>query len=189
MSTKTGDTKPDDLDAVRLIAEKLAGFGPQDQERILRWAREKVGLKAEASPTLGTPAIPQPPISAGSAPRPDGGVKNIKSFLESKQPQSDNQFAAVVAYFYQFEAPEVERKPSITAEDLVEATRKAGRERIKKPGQTLINAHGRGYLDKADRGSYSLSTVGENLVAMALPTGQGTPTRAKRPKAKAKKKK
>jgi hypothetical protein len=37
-------TKVDDLEAVRLIVEALKDFDGGDQERIIRWAREKVGL-------------------------------------------------------------------------------------------------------------------------------------------------
>ena len=34
----------DDLEAVRLVADALEGFEAKDQERIIRWAREKLGL-------------------------------------------------------------------------------------------------------------------------------------------------
>ena len=179
----------DDFDAVRLIVEALKPFDGKDQERILRWAREKVGL--QSAEIRATPLIP--PISTAAAGDPSrasevGRPRDIKSFAELKRPQSDNQFATVVAYYYQFEGSETERKPSITADDLQDATRKVGRERIKNPGQTLINAHGRGYFDKAERGSYKLTTVGENLVAMALPQ-EGPARRALSRKAKIRRKK
>ena len=37
-------TKPqsDDLDAVRKVVDALDGFEAKDQERIIRWAREKL---------------------------------------------------------------------------------------------------------------------------------------------------
>jgi hypothetical protein len=40
---------------------------------------------------------------------------------------------------------------------------------LKFPAQTLINAHGAGLLDTAERGAYAINSVGENLVAMTLP--------------------
>jgi hypothetical protein len=59
-------------------------------------------------------------------------------------------------------------------DDLQEATRKSGRERLKRPDQTLRNAHMLGLLDKGDEpGTFCVNTVGENLVAMTLP-GDGT---------------
>ena len=52
-------TKPtDDLEAVRLVTEALQGFDTQDQERILRWAREKLNLVVPAE---------QPPIATRPA--------------------------------------------------------------------------------------------------------------------------
>ncbi len=36
--------KQDDLEAVRAIVAALNSFDAKDQERILRWAREKLGL-------------------------------------------------------------------------------------------------------------------------------------------------
>jgi hypothetical protein len=172
----------DDLEAVRQIAAALDPFEPKDQERILRWAREKIGLKSfEDARDSHTPSLTD---GSGGSRSPAGNVphpKDIRSFIDSKNPQSDNQFAAAVAYYYRFEAPEAERKMDITADDVQDATRKAGRDRLTKPGQTLLNAHGQGYFDKTERGRYAISTVGENLVAMALPQGATT---SARPKAK-----
>jgi hypothetical protein len=81
------------------------------------------------------------------------------------------QFATAVAYYYRFEVPEAQQKSAITAEDLQDAARKVDRDRLTKPSQTLVNAYNQGLLDKAgERGAYSLNTVGENLVAMTLPS-------------------
>jgi hypothetical protein len=103
---------------------------------------------------------------------PLGSGIDIKSFVAAKDPKSDNQFAATVAYYYRFEAPENQRADSITAETLQEATRLSGRNRLGDPGKTLRNAKDQGYLDAADRGAFKINSVGENLVAMTLP-GQG----------------
>ena len=78
-------------------------------------------------------------------------------------------FAAVVAYYHRFHAPEGERKTTINAEDLQDACRKADRERLTRQGQTLINAYHAGLLDRSGRGEFGINSVGENLVAMALP--------------------
>lgn len=169
-------TKPDDLDAVRIIVDTLSAFDATEQERILRWSREKLGLSTESrgSAILNTapPILAPAPPDGSFASRSHSTAADIKSFIAEKTPSSDNQFAAAVAYYYRFEAPEAARKETITADDLQEACRLAGRARIQKPAQTLVNAHHGGLLDKAgDRGTYSLSTVGENLVAMALPSG------------------
>ena len=185
-------TTPDDLDAVKQIVAALSPFPPEDQERILRWTREKLGLTA--SPLVHQPASPAslPHGSVTPHPTASGGASHgvdIKSFVGQKQPASDNQFAAAVAFYYSFEAPEKERKPTITKEDLLEACRKVNRKRLSNPGQTLLNAAFAGLLDKGDeRGTYKINSVGENLVAMTLP-GNGTagPVKKARKKVSSKK--
>ena len=176
-------SKSDDLEAVRIIVDTVSAFDATEQERILRWSREKLGLPTDAPGSAAvntqTSIASQPPTYGALASRSRDTAADIKSFIAEKIPSSDNQFAAAVAYYYRFEAPEAARKETITADDLQEACRLASRSRIQKPAQTLINAHNGGLLDKAgDRGAYSISTVGENLVAMALPSGAGKKTRS-----------
>lgn len=90
----------------------------------------------------------------------------------------------MVAYYHRFEAPPSERKDAINKDDLQEAMRLAGRPRFKNPRQTLANAHILGLLDRgSEKATFTLNSVGENLVAMTLP---GTENSSPRPK-KAKK--
>jgi hypothetical protein len=180
-------SKPDDLEAVRTIVSTLSAFDSGEQERIIRWSREKLGLPVQVSGSASTKAQGTfDTLDAAAAEAPDSRkhvtATDIKSFIAEKAPSSDNQFAAAVAYYYRFEAPEAARKDTITSEDLQEACRLAGRARVARPAQTLINAHGVGLLDKAgDRGAYAISTVGENLVAMTLPgSAAGTPRPGRR---------
>lgn len=114
---------------------------------------------------------------------PHRGVSDVKSFVDSKRPKSDVQFATVVAYYHCFEASAENRKQSIDADTLQEAARLAGRRRLSKPLQTLNNAKTLGYLDSAERGQFRINSVGENLVAMTLPgSGQVQPQKKPRPK-------
>lgn len=163
-------TATDEYDALRTIVKTLEAFGSEDQSRILRWTAEKLGLSQvprTASPTAAAPAAPlsTPDVSVA------GGATDIKSFVAQKKPKNDMQFAAVVAYYYRFEA--AEKKESITQADLLEACRMANYTRPPAPGQTLRNAVNAGLLDKAERGAFSVNSVGENLVAVTLP-GDGT---------------
>src|SRR5205823_4680019 len=90
------------------------------------------------------------------------------------KPRSDVQFAATVAYYYRFLAPEPERKAVISEGDLLDACRKVGRERPTQPYMTLANAFNAGLLDRPEKGVFSINAVGENLVAMTLPTDSAT---------------
>ena len=168
----------DDLEAVRKVADALEGFDPNDQERIIRWAREKIGLSAapvspQVPPSLLAPAsgtAPQAVTQSSSA----TSAKDLKTFVTEKKPKNDVQFAATVAFYYRFEAPENVRKNEINGDDLLEACRLVGRERFKNPSQTVRNAHNLGLMDKGEQpGFFSINSVGENLVAVTLP-GDGS---------------
>ena len=192
------DKALDDLDAVRTIVETLKNFKPEEQQRILRWAVEKAGLPSSITPNpsigSGTPASPAstavPSTHTPATISLTNGTVDIKSFIDQKQPRSDVQFAATVAYYLRFEAPPAERKESIDKDDLQEACRKAKRDRQKNPYQTLVNAHTLGMLDKgSEKATFVLNTVGENLVAMTLPgDGKAAPKTGKPRKAEKAKK-
>src|ERR1700761_2081779 len=94
----------DDLDAVRIIAEAMKEFKSDEQQRIIRWVAEKLGLpqpfgaSPHTSPAAST--LPgAPPPAAAHQPPSTGGV-DIKSFIANKKPRSDVQFATAVAYYY-----------------------------------------------------------------------------------------
>lgn len=161
----------DDLEAVRKVVEALEGLESNDKERVLRWAREKLGLTPQPQePPAPIAAHNVPPVT--SLPPNLGQGSDIRSFMKKKNPTTDTQFAATVAYYFRFEAPANLRKESITSDDLQDACRQVDRDRLPRPAQTLVNAHSQGLLDRGDRGSYVINTVGENLVAMALPSDE-----------------
>lgn len=183
-------SKPDDLEAVRSLVEALKTFDAVNQERIIRWAREKLGLPTTSSTVI----TPTPVVSSIEATIPQPAPllvpqsQDIRSFMASKNPQTDAHFAAAVAYYYRFVAPAEQRKEAIEKNDLQEACRMVDRDRLRRPDQTLVNAHNAGLLDKAGRGAYSINAVGENLVAMALPRGtEKKPAKSKPKKANKKK--
>lgn len=166
----------DDLDAIRTIIDTLTPFEPDEQKRIVRWAFEKLGLSFGSVAPLPPPSSTQtavPQLTPPSTPAPSN--RNIKSFIDAKNPANDMQFAAAVAYFYAFEALEEHKKAEVGTEDLQEACRLTGRQRLTNPGQTLRNAAYNGLLDKgSEKGSYKINTVGENLVALTLPVARAS---------------
>jgi hypothetical protein len=175
---RSNPTDHSDIDAVKGVVDALQGFEPSDQQRIIRWACEKLGIAASTPASIVTPSQTSAPSSeyatTQAAPGIAGTRHDIRSFIDAKNPANDMQFAAAVAYFYAFEASESERKESIGPDDLQDACRRLGRARLHNPGQTLRNACYHGLLDKAgDRGNYRINTVGENLVAVTLPGDSG----------------
>jgi hypothetical protein len=181
-------TSGSDFDAAKAVADKLKGMEKERQQRVLRWVAESLGLvDSGAESTDRLTRETNAATGASTSSHADQQTHHrqqrsadIKSFVDSKKPKSDVQFAAVVAYYYRFEAPAESRKDSIDAQTLQEAARLAGRRRPPKPRMTLNNAKNLGYLDSAERGQFRINSVGENLVAMTLPG-----TESERPQRKA----
>ncbi len=180
-------TSGSDFDAAKAVAEQLKGMDKERQQRILRWVAESFSLDLGIAPAMER--------STGETGTATGGLTllradtqqarrhqrpaDIKSFVDSKSPKSDVQFAAVVAYFYRFEASAESRKDFIDAQVLQQAARLAGRRRLPSPLATLNNAKNLGYLDSPDRGQFRINSVGENLVAMTLPGSETERSRKK----------
>lgn len=139
---------------MRTIVVALEKFQRPDQQRILRWAQEKLGIaNIQASqtslPVGAAGAGPAQPTTLPPTSPPATSATDIKSFIERKKPASDVQLTAAIAYYYSFEAPETTRKASLKSDDLIAAARAIGQGgRFKKPAQTLVNAHQQGLLDR-----------------------------------------
>jgi hypothetical protein len=135
------------------------------QQKILRWVAEDLDISQFAPVNTQDPPPPPP---GSNLPDP-ARTTDLRSFVASKSPKSDMQFAAVAAYFYRFEAAPADRRETISAENLQDASRLANWPRMSRPRNTLNNAKAQGYLDSVGRGQYGINSVGENLVAMTLP--------------------
>ncbi|MFA6266397.1 MAG: hypothetical protein WC670_11890 [Pseudolabrys sp.] len=173
----------DEFDAAKIIVETLRKLERPQQERAMRFASESLGLKntpaASAVESKSKDAAPARPIGAS-----DQRPSDIKQFAAQKAPKSDQQFAAVVAYYYQFEAPQAEKRETINLDVLANAARLVNR---KRPTRFVLNnAKNSGYLDAVSAGEFRINTVGENLVAITLP-GAGNEGGRKTSKQKKKK--
>ncbi|QQS10246.1 MAG: hypothetical protein IPK69_06400 [Phycisphaerales bacterium] len=163
------------LEAAQKIVTELQGMTSENQSLALQFAMQTLRItppSAHLTPSPG-PAHPDAPIVHAAADVPSHPT-DIKSFTAAKAPRSDQQFAAVVAYFYQFEAPTEQHKDSIDAATMKDAARLAVWGQVRNWNTTLKNAMRAGYLDRAERGAFKLSSVGENLVAITLPGSGAT---------------
>lgn len=187
MATKSDFMAAEEIKAI------LHGRDKTEQERIIRWVTESLGLVAVPSKITGTSAPPAvvpavPPGHAHPAVTPHQRSKDIKTFVNEKNPKSDVQFAAVAAYFYRFESSPGERKEVILPQDLDQAGRQARGYSFKNARTTLNNAVRLGYFDRSGDGQFKLNAVGENLVAMTLPGASGDPNGGKARRVKRKRK-
>jgi hypothetical protein len=175
------------LDAAQKIVAELQGMTADHQSLALKFAMETLGL--QSPPAYPQPLHAPPPASRNLAtPQTHslgGHSTDIRSFTLLKEPKTDTQFAAVVAYFYQFEAPPDQRKDVIDRETMKHSARLANRKQPPDWRFTLQNARNAGYLESAGDGNYRLSPVGENLVAITLP-GNATASVGKKKKSKRK---
>ena len=190
--TTPPDKTPDEFDALRTVIQTVAAFSPEVQKWILLQAAGKIGIAVAGGGMGDTNRESGTVVGEGSGGnKPDNIPVDIKTFTRSKNPKNDIQFATVVAYYYRFEAKEEERKTSINGDDLEEACRQVNWKRLNRPSMTLVNTANAGLLNKAGNGSYTINAVGENLVAMTLPSGSETvvnkkPARKKKPAKKQK---
>ncbi|MGH9506767.1 MAG: hypothetical protein ACRD13_07585, partial [Terriglobales bacterium] len=126
------EIKLDDLDAVKAIVEAVKDLAPRDQQRVFRWAAEKLGLPASRG-EVDEPAAEADGPASSVLPQPEGSPQNagdLRAFVAAKAPKSDVQIAVTVAYFLQFLAPGGDRRDAISAADLRDGCRKA---RVKQP--------------------------------------------------------
>lgn len=180
-------TTGSDFDIAKAVEDHLKGLEKDRQHRILRWVAESLSLDLSRTATTDQ-RTGETHTTSGGAMSQHGNLQtnqrqqrsvDIKSFVDSKKPKSDVQFAAVVAYYYRFEAAAEDRRDSIDAQAFQEAARLAGRRRPPKPLATLNNAKTLGYLDSSERGQFRINSVGENLVVMTLPGAEAEGTRNK----------
>ena len=184
MSSPSDSSAKTPLDAAQKIVAELTGMTSEHQSLALKFATETLGLQVPAaiSPAAAQPIHSPQPIPPHAASSADHST-DIRSFTAMKAPKSDQQFAAVVAYFYQFEAKPEDRKEAIDGDVMRDAARLAPWSQRKRWNMTLTNAKNAGYLDAAGSGKFKLSSVGENLVAITLP-GEGGPGKNQRGSAK-----
>jgi len=106
-------TSGNDFEIAKAVADRLKGIEKERQQRILRWVAESLSLdfgiastmERRGGETVGhSGTITPAPTDLHLLQRQHGRV-DIKSFVDAKKPKSDVQFAAVVAYYYRFEAP------------------------------------------------------------------------------------
>lgn len=157
-----------ELTAISAILKALDGLDGESMQRVLDYVFSRLSIARPSSVGSGILTAAAPQISAAgtvSAPR----QVSIKDLKDEKQPDSSNQMAAIVAYYLSELAPDNERKPTVTAQDIERYFKQARFNLPKKINMALVNAAAAGYFDAVGNGAYKLNPVGYNLVAHGLP--------------------
>jgi hypothetical protein len=174
------NTDPE-LQAMQQVIKALESLDADARTRVITYVFQRLGLSLATPNPISPPTEVQlPPMMAASpaAPAPVGTViADIRSLKEAKQPKSDNQMAALVAYYLKEVAPSNDRKDAISQEELEKYFKQAGFPLPKRSDMTLVNSKHAGYFDSAGVGLYKLNPVGHNLIAHGLPSSSGDSNR------------
>ena len=179
-----------ELKAIETITDVLRPLDKTAQQHVLEYAMQHLGLQVEhADQSRTTSQVSREAQMEELTPRQQQQVVDIRSLRDQKQPSTDNEMAAIVAYYLRELAAEENRKDTIATKDIITYFNQAGHPLPRRPDLTLPNAKSAGYFESAGHGKYKLNPVGYNLVAYGLPRAKGeSPTRPIRRKAKRKKK-
>jgi hypothetical protein len=189
--TTTDATEDKELAAIKAVLDALTPLKPDARSNVIDYVFRRLGitLPAPASSNKST-APPADPVTVVAQPHHSGAQVDLRSLTNEKDPKTDTQMVAVLAYYLANLAPAGERRDHILPDDIKRYFPSANFELpTGLPSQTLVNAKNAGYLDALGGGQYRLNPVGHNLVTHKLPRGEGsTSSRAPRRKKAAKKK-
>lgn len=182
----TVDSEDAELKAMQAILSALGGLDAQAKERVFDYVFRRLGIPRSVtanplSPVAPTPFASPDPIGGQMPPAPSApALTDVRSFAATKQPSTDMERVAVVAYFLSEVASGDAQKLSITAEDITKYFKQANFPLPARPRQTLHNAKNAGYLDAAaETGAFKLNPVGHNLVVHGLPSASGVKAKVK----------
>ena len=180
------NTDPE-LQAIQQVIDALEPLAPEARTRVLAYVFQRLDLSmpiAANNPPLGG-APPLPPVAGAASTSLASTITDIRTLKDAKQPKSDNQMAALVAYYLKELVPVADRKQAISHEDVEKYFKQAGYPLPKQIRMPLNNAKSAGYFDSAGSGLFTLNPVGHNLVAHGMPSSSAERKRPRRQTKKA----
>lgn len=165
-----------EIKAMSDIIISLEALEPSARSRVIKYVVERLSMTPLMSATESTQPQIIEPVYRSLHVRDQESVSgmDIRSLKETKSPKSAIQMTALVAYYLQEVAPEIERKESINVDDIKKYFNQAGFPLPKITRLALLNTKAAGYLESVDRGQFRLNPVGYNLVAYGLPAKNGS---------------
>jgi hypothetical protein len=170
------DQKVDaELQAIMTLLDALEPLSTEARINVITYVFRRLGIGLPGQPTAsaGRAATDVAAVHSEGFEAQVGGVIDIRSFKEEKQPKTASEMVAIVAYYLAHLAPADERRDYIVADDIrryfVQAVFPLP---SAPPHMTLVNAKNAGYVDAHERGQYRLNPVGYNLITNKLPATQ-----------------
>src|SRR5258708_9862036 len=153
----------DPVSALNQVLSILKNVDPSERERILDATSTFFGIQLKQHALLGVvPHRPGPAVSGSSF--SDVGSPTPKEFLLQKQPQSEVERVACLAYYL----THYRDMPHFRTIDLSKLNTEAAQPRLSNANYATRNALTYGYLAQASKGQRQLSAAGEQFVN-ALP--------------------
>jgi len=161
-----------ELQAIVTLLAALEPLSPEARSNVLAYVFRRLGL-AFAGQRAPSGSRDPTDVAAGPFAEGVGGIIDIRSFKEEKQPKTASEMVAVVGYYLAHLAPPDERRDYIVADDIKKYFLQAVFPLPSAPPHmTLVNAKNSGYIDARERGQYRLNPVGYNLITNKLPATQ-----------------
>ncbi len=171
-------------EAISAILEVLVPLDESGRESVLAAVRAYFGSAESPMPHTADQSPVEPDDrTASTGQSSTTAPKDIRALREEKQPQSDIEMVALVAFYLSEMATGSEKKDAISANELKKYFKQAGHSLPKNASQTIRNARHAGYLESTGEGQFKLNPVGYNLVAHSLPKSSSD-SRAKRKRKK-----
>lgn len=177
-----------ELEAMKTALAALEDLDPEGRARALNWLASALNVNLKTTKT-GTAEEEDPGNGGGGHAGVDPTVDDPKAFLANKNPETDIERIACLAYYLS----KHNDQRTFSTKDLTELNLSAAGRQIGNPSQAAADAvRKRGFLAAAGGGRRQITRVGEEVVE-ALPDREKVKAvtdkipRKKRRKAKAKK--
>lgn len=176
----TSKSNVDELEVLRTVDDALTQVGPEERERILAYVIEKHDISLRNGPRQ----FPPPTQQLSSMPSRDADMRfsdrptqSPKDFLHEKQPKTDIERVACLAYYL----CHYRETPDFKTLDISMLNTEAAQIKFSNPTQTTKNATIAGLLVSASKGKKQISAIGERFVH-ALPDRDLAKSEMQRPR-------
>jgi hypothetical protein len=159
--------RPDEREVLQVILDALDQVDTEGRERILRTVSTFFDLDVPDQPrpiATRTPAVSSIPADERQPTFADRATLSPKEFLQGKQPHTDIERVACLAYYLSH----YRDTPHFKTIDISKLNTEAAQLKFSNPAYTVVNATNSGLLTPAGKGKKQISAIGEGFVE-ALP--------------------
>jgi hypothetical protein len=152
-----------EVEVVTSILSQLSKIDPATRERIVHTVATFYRIDLRGTPSARQQGSDPSPVATGSAFSEDRSI-SPKQFMHEKQPQTDVEKVACLAYYL----THYRSMPHFKTLDISKLNTEAAQIKFSNPAVAMENAVKRHYLASATKGTKQLSALGEQFV-QAMP--------------------